>query len=116
MKKQKQDNFLSYLPEKNPKFSSRLNDDGRIVLTVPHTGVFDKIAQVLFFQPKQTYLKLDALGSFVWRQIDGSITVEELAQRVDREFGEDAAPLYDRLVAFLQILHRNRFITFQKKQ
>ena len=114
MKHKKQDNFLSYIPEKNSNYQSHINEEGRVVITVPHKGLFDRIAQVLFFQPKQTFLKLDALGSFVWQQIDGTVTVGELAEKLDFEFGETAAPLYHRLTLFLQVLHKKQFIQFHK--
>jgi hypothetical protein len=57
-------------------------------------------------------LRLDDLGSFVWRQCDGSATVREIADRVRDRFGGDPETTLDRLVQFMRRLTRADTLTF----
>lgn len=55
-------------------------------------------------------IKLDAYGSFLWRQFDGLTNVEEMGAKMEREFGKDAQPVFDRIAKFLQKLEKEKFI------
>jgi hypothetical protein len=77
-----------------------------------HRGFYAAIAQKLFHRPRVSHIDLDAMGSFVFRCIDGQRTVGQLAELVGAEFGPEAEPLYDRLVQYLKILHNNGFIRY----
>lgn len=57
--------------------------------------------------PEYKRTELDALGSFVVRQLDGQRTVGEVGELVEAEFGEDAHPVYERLLLFLNHIHVN---------
>jgi hypothetical protein len=57
-------------------------------------------------------LRLDDLGSFVWRQCDGSATVREIADLVRDRFGGDPETTLDRLVQFMRRLTRADTLTF----
>ena len=76
---------------------------------------FDKIAQKLFKVPRESSIKLDKHGSFIWNSINNSKSVYQIAQDVKSHFGKSADPLYDRLVAFINILDENKFITLEKE-
>ena len=52
---------------------------------------------------------------FLWKRINGERTVGQLAQQLKEQFGDQAEPLYDRLVKYMQILHNNEFILFRGK-
>ena len=51
--------------------------------------------------------KLDKYGSFIFLQIDGVKTVEEIGKNLEAEFGEDTHPLYERLLMYLNHIHVN---------
>ena len=53
--------------------------------------------------------------SFLWKRINGERTVGQLAQQLKEQFGDQAEPLYDRLVKYMQILRNNEFILFRGK-
>lgn len=55
-------------------------------------------------------VRLDEFGGFVWRRLDGTKTVAEIAAEMRAEFGERAEPVAERLTQFLRHLERNRFI------
>lgn len=48
---------------------------------------------------------LDGFGSFVFLQIDGKRSVEEIGCLLDEKYGEDAHPLYERLLLFLNYIN-----------
>ena len=54
-------------------------------------------------------------NGFLWKRINGERTVGQLAQQLKEQFGDQAEPLYDRLVKYMQILRNNEFILFRGK-
>lgn len=115
MKKQKPstENYLEYIPVKSTHLSWHSNDKGIVTLDIENTGVFNRIAQKVFGKPEVTHIHLDKLGSFIWPLIDGNKNILKLGEEVDARFGEDAAPLYERMAKYFQILESYHFITFK---
>lgn len=110
----KNENYLENIPCKNPKIKWTAEREGIVTLEIENKGVFNRIAQKLLKKPPVTYVHLDKTGSFVWPLINGEKTIEELAAYVDKEFGEDAHPLYERLAKFFQILESYGFIFYKE--
>ena len=104
----KDKNFLSYIPVKNPEFPWYASEENKVILKVKHDGFFDKIAQKFFKRPKESMIHFDEMGSFIWPLIDGKRSISDIADMVKEEFGENANPLYPRLIKFFQILHAQR--------
>ena len=69
---------------------------------------------VKFIMPmlKQKYfrVKLDELGSEVWRNCDGEKTVDQLIQLLQKKFGADEEQLAERLSKFILHLQKEKFI------
>ena len=59
---------------------------------------------------KEFKIKLDELGSVVWKNCDGKKTVNEIGQLLGEHFGPDIEPIYERLNKFLMQLYRGKFI------
>ena len=57
-------------------------------------------------------VKLDAFGSHVWLNCDGTKTVHEIGQSLKQRFGHTIEPVYDRLAVFIKRLQQERFIQF----
>lgn len=55
-------------------------------------------------------VKLDAIGSFVWKRFDGKTTFDEIVKAMQQEFGEKAEPADDRLKKFLILLMKSKFV------
>lgn len=55
-------------------------------------------------------VKLDRIGSFVWRSIDGKRTFNDVMERMRGEFGDKIEPAEDRLMKFFSILHKDKFV------
>lgn len=113
MKKVISENYL----EKKPKRSSGLlwneNEEGLVTLEIENKGVMNRIAQKLLKKPKTSYIHLDKLGSFIWKTIDGEMSIYEIGPLFKEKFGADAEPLYERLAKYFQILKSYNFITLE---
>ena len=57
--------------------------------------------------PQISKLELDIYGSFVFLQIDGKNTIDDIAHNLDEKYRQEAHPLYERLIPFLNYLHDN---------
>lgn len=115
MAKKKNNNYLDFIPIMNPKNDWSQDEQGIVTIHMVHRGFYAAIAQKFFHTPRVSHIKLDEYGSFLWKEIDGKRTVGQLAQRMKEQFGQQAEPLYDRLVHYMQILRNNQFILFQGK-
>ena len=109
----KQDNFLEDLPVISDGVGWDIQD-GRITIHMTHRG-FCAAVRKLFRRPGVSHIRLDTLGSFVFLWMDGRHTVADIAQQVRAEFGQEAEPLYARLIRYLCILQRNGFICYDGK-
>lgn len=104
------ENYLERRPARKDGLEWKSDENGIITLEIENTGVFNRIAQKLFKKPKISYVHLDETGSFIWPLLDGNKTITELGEYVQKEFGEKANPLYERLAKYFQILDSYGFI------
>ncbi len=114
MAKKKDENFLDYIPRHNKNFPWE-EKNGIVEVRQENIGAMKWLTQKLFKKPRYSYIKLDEFGSFVWKQIDGERTVLEIGELVEKEFGEKAAPVYERLSKYIKILHEQRFVVYENK-
>ncbi|MCD8082592.1 MAG: PqqD family protein [Clostridiales bacterium] len=108
-------NFLDYIPAVSSRNTWEVGKNGMVTIHMVHRGFYAWIAQTFFHRPRISHIDLDRMGSFIFRQIDGKQSVGEIAELVKKEFGEEAEPLYGRLVKYMQILRNNEFIYYAKK-
>lgn len=111
----KQENYLDYIPAVSPKNEWEADENGKVTVHMVHRGFYAAVAQKLFGRPRVSYIDLDEQGSFVFRQIDGSRTVGQIALLVGERFPEEENALYARLIKYMQILRNNGFIYFAGK-
>ncbi len=111
----KQKNYLDYVPVISEKNTWDIKENGMVTVHMVHRGFYAWVAQKFFHRPRVSHIDLDAMGSFTFQRIDGQRTVDELATLVKAEFGQEAEPLYDRLVKYMQILRNNGFICYAAK-
>lgn len=108
----KEENYLEKIPVRS-NFEWKRDDEGIVTLCIENKGIFNKIAQKLFKKPKISYVHLDKMGSFIWPIIDGEKSILEISEDVDKQFGDEAKPLYERLAKYFQILASYGFVTFK---
>ena len=110
----KKKNFLDYIPYYIEETRFQKESEG-VCIYIKNKGFYNKMAQILFQTPKQSELKLIGIGGYVWQKIDGKRSVYEIGQCLKEEYAEEAEPLYERLVLFLQCLYRQGVVKFHKK-
>ncbi len=114
MKKQKISRAaLQMVPYKRAGLCWEVEQNGHVVLKMEHHGFYAKIAQVCFHKPRISHIKMDELGSYVWKQIDGTRNLQEIALLLKERFGKDAEPLYDRFIPFVRILSQHGFVRWR---
>ena len=88
-----------------------MGEGGTVVVLVPK---FRNEILVRWLVPHLKYpvvrVKLDALGSFVWKLCDGKTTVGEMADRMTVEFGDTAASAQERIRQFLLTLEKTDLV------
>lgn len=114
-KKKEQKNYLDLIPVRAELPWSE-DEEGLVVLEVENTGIFNRIAQKFFNRPRYTKVHMEKYGSFLWPLIDGRRTVMELADLQREKFGEEAEPVYPRVVKYMQIMDSYHFISFTKSE
>ncbi|MGN0599765.1 MAG: PqqD family protein, partial [Oscillospiraceae bacterium] len=103
-------NYLDLIPLHSGKLTFEKDESGRVTVVVENKGFFNSILQKIAQKPRFTRIDLQGQGSFVWLCIDGKRTVFEIAEEVRKKFGEEAEPLYDRLVTYIRTLESCGFI------
>ena len=84
-KDKKQDiNYLDLIPETNQSIRWHRDLKQRIILEIENKGMFNTIAQKVFGKPRFSKVHLDEMGTFIWPEIDGTKTVQDLALLVYR--------------------------------
>lgn len=106
----KDENYLDLIPVRNPDLEYYETKKGLVVLTIPNIGLFNKIAQKFYGRPTHSKVHMDDYSSYVWKGINGKRDVYELGKYLKRKYGEEAEPLYDRLVEFVNILKDNNYV------
>jgi Coenzyme PQQ synthesis protein D (PqqD) len=96
-------------------YPSELVEKGKFVVLVPEP----QRKFVEWFKPKKiktnVRVKLDILGSFVWDSCDGTMTVQDIANKMKLEYGVLAEPVDSRVSNYIRRLHTNRFIDVSLK-
>ena len=108
-------NYLDFVPVRNPRNAWDEGEDGIVTVHMVHTGPYAAVAQRLFHVPRISHIRLDAYGSFFWKEMNGEKTIGQLAVSMRSQFGEGVDPLYDRLVRYMEILRGNRFVRLEWK-
>jgi hypothetical protein len=90
-------------------------EDGRVVIDRPRPnlrsprGLLDGILWLL--APRR--IRLDDIGSFAWRRLDGATKVSSLAGVMRDAFPDARDQLEERLGQYLRALRKLRVITFR---
>ncbi len=115
MKKNKDFNYLDYVPRKNEMNSYSINEDGLGVIGVVNVGFYNRLAQILFKRPRYSNIELERYGTFIWPYIDGENSIYDIALKVRDEFGERAEPVYDRICQYFSIMVDNGLVFLDNK-
>jgi len=57
-------------------------------------------------------IRLDAVGTLAWRELDGQQTIAEIAAKLRGAFGEAVEPAEERLGDLVRVLRREGFLAY----
>lgn len=89
--------------------------EGRVTLVRPRPdgkGVKAFFHRFFSYHLVPRLIKLDAVGTFAWQQLDGRRRVCEIAETMRGELGEAAEPAEERLGHFVRTLRREGFLAY----
>lgn len=104
-------NLLDLVPVPTAR-STEAGDLTVVERTLPPVRGFKSFFLRLSFLTGVKRLRLDELGTAVWRRLDGRRTVAEVAAALREEFGAGCEPAEERLGMFLGMLRRERLIAY----
>jgi hypothetical protein len=105
--------WLDLVPEPNEDVKTS-EGEGGVVLLIPMSSPLDFLAKRIHGGYRK--LKLDGQGAFVWNLCDGKRSVRDVGNHLRERFGDEAEPLYERLVAFLMDLRRRHLIDLKSPE
>lgn len=102
--------FWSARPRR--RLAWREADDGRCIILRPRLGDTRLGHWLAARLPNPYYrIRLDEIGTFVWKACDGETSLADIAERMRRRFGPDVEPAEARLGRFVQTMLRSRLLT-----
>ena len=84
-----------------------------VVRPQPTGGGFSGAIDRLLFLLSARRIRLDAVGSFAWLQLDGSRSVGQVAALLRQEFGEEVEPAEQRLGQLVRVLRREGLVAYR---
>ena len=104
-------NWLDMVPVVKETIGTKFNDEGLAAIIVLR---FNKPWMAKLLLPKnkknEINLQLDANGTAVWKEIDGTKTVRDIIRSL-AEIGKRQEQFDDRVVLFIQNLYQSGFIS-----
>ncbi len=99
------EDILSIVYRRNNRFIYEIEDDGRVRILEEQNHWIQRLFRKIGFKiPRYKKTELDKFASFVLRNIDGKKNIKEIGELLKKEFGEEAEPLYERLLVFLNYI------------
>jgi len=88
-------------------------EDGKVVLLAPKygRGFIDRILRKIFKEPT-IIVKLDDIGSYIWKQCDNVTPLHEIISSFESAFSSESEKAEDRTEMFLTELHRQGWVNF----
>lgn len=103
-------NYMDMIAIHTPKLRWHVLENGMVEISMVHRGFYDRIAQQVFHKPRVSRIMLDCYGSKLWLAVDGEHTVYDIVQYMIYAFPAEEDGMLERVVAFMRILQRQRFV------
>ena len=104
-------NLLEIAPARSAEWEEV--DDRVIVIRPRPTSTGARLLLDRFlFELSAKRIRLDEIGTFVWRHLDGEHTVGEIATLLSEEFGERVDPTEERLAKLIWAFRREEFVMY----
>ena len=94
-----------------PLVQSEVGNDGNVTLMQPKfPSRFGRIFLTPRLKKPYFHVKLDTLGSSVWKKIDGRKNAGHIADELESELGDQYPSLNERIGKFFSLLKKAKFI------
>ena len=113
LRKKKLENILEMTPKLNEWLHLNAGG-GSSTLVVPRTSWIEKMSIRFLKQPDSIKVDVTGLGGFVLERCNGVHNVQEIADQLAGQYGEEAEPVLPRLVKYLEIIEMNGWITWKR--
>ncbi|MEM1509416.1 MAG: PqqD family protein [Thermofilaceae archaeon] len=102
--------LLKCKPIRNPSVSWEKKDEDEVVVKVKLPESKPGLLSGFVKDPTEKKYALDKVGSYVWEQLDGEKTVEEVVELLTQRFKFHRREAQTSLLAYLQILAQRGLI------
>ena len=106
-----QENYLDRIPVKNIEWEKDEKDHVYLLKEKSKKKLMKKLID-LFGKSQFFRIHLDELGTSTWMLIDGKRSIYDISNSLKEQFGEKIEPAEQRVAAFIAMLKKNGFITF----
>jgi hypothetical protein len=86
--------------------------EGKVVIERPKPTGMGRVREKLRYWLAVRRIRLDERGSMVWRLLDGTKSVADVAEALRLEFGEQIEPAEDRAGQLIRMLHEEDFLAY----
>ncbi len=104
------EDILDCIPSRLFDWETKEETGGIVILRPKYKSKTGMLLLGSFLKDKNFKVKLDDLGTVVWKNADGKNTVKRIGEILAEEFGPEIEPIYERLTNFLVQLHKQKFI------
>lgn len=104
--------LLKCKPIRNPSVSWEKKSEEEVVVTVKLPESKPGLLSGFVKGPAEKKYALDRIGAYVWEQLDGEKTVEELVESLAQQFKFHRREAQTSLLAYLQMLAQRGLIMF----
>lgn len=99
---------LSIIYKISDELEYEVSADNIITILEKQDHKVQKFLRKLKFRiPELKKTSLDEYGSYVFSQIDGMKTINDIGEALEAKYGDKANPLYERLLLFLNHIEVN---------
>jgi hypothetical protein len=104
-------NLLEIIPVRMAEWEE-VEDRVVVIRPKPTSQGPRKLLDSFFYSLSARRLRLDEIGSFAWRELDGNRTVADVASLLRERFGESVDPAEERLGHLVRAMRREGLLAF----
>lgn len=107
-------NYIDLIPIINSENTWEFDWTNKVIIKVRNKGIVNAFAIKYLNKEPEKEIELDRYGSFVWQQIDGVNTIQDIIDNIVETFEEERVLVTKRTVMFFEMLRTNNLIEFNK--
>jgi len=107
-------NYIDLIPMINNENTWEFDEANKVIIKVRNKGIVNAFAIKYLNKEPEKEIELDRYGSFVWQQIDGVNTIQDIIDNIIETFEEERVLATKRTVMFFEMLRINKLIEFSK--